>query len=152
MKPVDLPVNICSYLHLCWLWVVTEKMRSGLNLTDMARSLDTREGRAVVLQHCKELAAVVLASRVTPRCLGKWACPTRRRPGADPGEIVFFGWPGNTLVLPQKNWKRWVGRGRSGNLCSDYCPFDLGPEKQYTMDGCFSTINPSFFLNQKLCV
>lgn len=46
-----------------------------------------------------------------------WACPIERRPIGDPehtGEIMSFGWFGDTLESSLKSSRRWVGRRRLG--------------------------------------
>ena len=50
--------------------------------------------------------------------------------GPEPaGETTSPSWPGNTLVFPQKSWRRWLGRGRSGPLCLSCCPPEPNPDK-----------------------
>ena len=50
------------------------------------------------------------------------------------GETVSPGWFRNDSVYPNKSWSRWFWRGRSGDLCLDCCPCNLGPDKRQKMD------------------
>uniref|UniRef100_H2L2Y0 LARGE xylosyl- and glucuronyltransferase 2 n=1 Tax=Oryzias latipes TaxID=8090 RepID=H2L2Y0_ORYLA len=59
------------------------------------------------------------------RCSGH--VPLGGGPGEDPGhagETTSLGWPGNASGSPQRSWRKWPGRGKSGHLCLDCCPRD----------------------------
>lgn len=70
-------------------------------------------------------------------------------PGQYPGhtgEIISPDWPGKTSVFPRMSWRKWLGRGRSGLLCSGCCcPHILAPDKWEKMDGWVFNICFSFF-------
>ena len=58
--------------------------------------------------------------------------------GADSGhagEIISLGWPENALVFPQKSWRRWLEKRRSGRFCLGYCPRNPNLDKQKLIDG-----------------
>lgn len=54
---------------------------------------------------------------------------TRADPG-HAGEIMSLVWFWNASESRQKIWRRWRGRGTSGQPCLDCCPRDRDPDKQ----------------------